>query len=279
MITAMGAKRGRGIDDVLKSLQPQAVEELRLLETPAPSSIEKALHDYQRYLQEAQLDGVHYNYQKGIFIHSSCEELELGKFPHLLRPAEINAFLACTIPWERHQNYKTVTGVFLTRLIERSYHQGFNHFELALNGASPLNYVGLRLQGTKANPVAVTLTGNLGHWFAREAAHGDFQVYGTVEMYSTDQATNSSFYFDGKVGKYCGGGMITGFRTVLNCQYEFKDTVESFSTGTIGCTFTVHQHRTLKMLQRTIGKSNTIISVRKGVRRLVRDYKRANEKP
>ncbi|HII15422.1 MAG TPA: hypothetical protein HA362_03845 [Nanoarchaeota archaeon] len=87
-----------------------------------------------------------------------------------LSPERINTFLQETIAYESNEKYAWCTGMFLTRLIKRSYDAGNNEFHLDTKAISkPLHRIGQQLKGKKKKRIGITVDGPLGDmcaWFS-----------------------------------------------------------------------------------------------------------------
>lgn len=132
------AKKETGLHDLLKDYTSQQLEEQNIICAPNSPILQEALLSYQHFLQQIPLDST--EAQKFLFGNS------YGPSP-LLTPLEINQFLQLTQPFEQEYGYTARTGLYVTKLIQESYHEGHMNFILNTKNLPPLHYLGYHLVG------------------------------------------------------------------------------------------------------------------------------------
>ncbi len=126
----------------------------------------------------------------------------------ILRPAKIDEFLQKTKYFEDHMRYKYNTGLFISKLIQSSYNNGYNDFELNIKDLDQINSLGRYLKGDKDNRIRIKLIGDAGNATGAESEHCEFIVEGNVDKAYGNNATNSFFYTTGNVDDWCGSNAI-----------------------------------------------------------------------
>ncbi len=162
----MEAKKGRGIEEVLQSLSPSQIEEIKVPET-ASSALTQALHHYDEALQKSGENQAEFWRSSGSWAKPFyCENMPV------LTPQEIDVFLrvlsvreypGSSLPLFADLTISGITSRFLQYLIQTSFERGYNNFILhgdnvyhkALHGkivlpdsvVDPLNFFRAHFQG------------------------------------------------------------------------------------------------------------------------------------
>ena len=174
------AKKGQGIDDVVRGLSPGVLDiQRQIISSVLSDEYQELFSAYESLLHEFLSVGPQ------TFAAQTTELVRDTNFPltgkplkSILSPVQINSFFIATFPYEGEQHYDKATGLFLTKLMQNSYYAGFNDFVLGAD--ADLDCLGTRMQGTHANPIRIKFKGNIFD-AASLATHVNLVVYGNVK--------------------------------------------------------------------------------------------------
>lgn len=191
---AIPAKKGRGIDDLLSSLDAALPEEVKKVPSSPSSTLSQTLQQYSEFCHQwGRYELVNARESFGYMHLLKEEKIMLGSLGLVLTPEQINLVLQMIIvnesndtgprPWSIGN-----IGLFTSMHIQHSYEAGYNDFLLDFsNGTSKFTSVGAGLDGgriTADRPnsqlLRVTVRGDIGDLFADRAQKVDFTVDGTL---------------------------------------------------------------------------------------------------
>ena len=190
--------------------------------------------------------------------YEQCLELGYGgrgwvqnNVQEVVLPCDINLFLQQTRDYEHHANYSDSTGYFITQLIQDSYNQGNNNFEIDVNALKPVDNLAANISGTKERTVNIIIKGKVGNWCGFGAQHTTFTIEKAENwcgweaqhsIFTIEEAGNwcgknakhSTFTIE-EAGEGCGGwAQHSTFNTPNSNQYErFKDSINKNYRNTI----------------------------------------------
>ena len=116
------AKKGKGIDGLLAGMNPGQVEEQRILPIRA-GKYDALLQKYCRLLSAR--NGLY----EGRGMREVKEKIDAHIFD-ILTPNDIGEFLQLSVQYEEDEDYYLLLPYFMDRLIQNSYDQGHNGFEI-----------------------------------------------------------------------------------------------------------------------------------------------------
>jgi formylmethanofuran dehydrogenase subunit C len=208
-------KRGGngGLGDMF-SYDANDVENEREVVAVNDSAIKEAITEFRYFLNNRHdATDLHYGY-----------ELE-----SLLTPVEISAFIPASEKFSLRENYSLNFGIFVSKLIEKSYRQGENNdFLLNLEGMPKFRYLLNRLNGDKSNPIRITALGNVGTSFANHMKNVKISIVGSVAESSFYSTNNLSVNIEGNVGYGCMRGSGNG---IININGNVGNSFGSNSKG------------------------------------------------
>jgi hypothetical protein len=196
MQTTSEVKKGKkGIEDVIGSYSPQAVEERRDI---AGGSVEFAglMKKYERLLEE-KLPSPH---RVSDFIRAK------NGIDDILTPKQISAFLQCTVLYQHDPNYYHATGMLISMLFQNSHDAGYNDFELNTKTTGKIHYLASAIKGTDENPIKVSITGDVGHRCGFKAEHSTINLTGNADKDCGERAKHSTFNVTGDIESHFGWG-------------------------------------------------------------------------
>lgn len=216
MISLGEAKKGRGLDDVLKDIIPGTVEEFK---NPVGGSqrYSHLFHFYERML-DYDLSNI-----KRCYLNEKIKTIDehvgeiAEQIPDIFPPLEINALLQATLPYEGRLFYSLVTGMFITRLLQSSFDAGYNDFILDTTVLPEIHDIAKKLCGTPEKRLNLKVIGNVGS-FGNSARYcsvlsngnADFYGFGALDcrfelhgrvIAAAQDCTNSEFIFYDAMGK------------------------------------------------------------------------------
>ncbi len=263
------------LEKILDCFNPEYVEEQKPQPIVKTKDLGKIIKLYEQALHNSR--GKMSELKSLITVHGQQVRLEQAIMPEILHPQEINLFLKHTMSYEDHQDYAMITGIFLTRLLERSYQGGFNNFEIYLPDQA-LMYLGLELKAAEQQPLKVTFKGKVG----QECGSGSWNVFyhflDEVGDSLGPKAKGCLFYGEKNIGNGCGGYdsgiMLSSFPLVgaRRSHFILKEKVDSFFLMTEYCTFWVYDPDTLEKAKQEIRSKNRIVYVHDDEKKIVRDY-------
>ncbi|MFH1637760.1 MAG: hypothetical protein ABIB71_05030 [Candidatus Woesearchaeota archaeon] len=134
-------------------------------------------------------------------------EKVVSKITSVLMPEQINNFLQATINYEKHKNYNSNTGLFITKLIQNSHNAGNNNFTLNTKALSKdIDKIAFDLKGRRGNLLEIIVDGNAGEWCGFKAKNiGKLHITGNAGGGCSSFAKNiKAIYVGGDAGEYCG---------------------------------------------------------------------------
>ncbi len=236
MIEIIPAKKGRGLDDLLRDYSPQTPEETRKATTIYTSTIEQTIKIFEPCLEpELDLDEI-----------EKMAEKDTG----LLRPAEIDLFLQASIKYDGDPWYGGAMGIFISVLLKKSIEEGYKEF--TLNTGSLTSRLHNLWSTPQYPPIQLTVNGPVGQYFGSWARNSYLHVLGEADDYPGGNAENSTFVFGGNVEEFFGTNLVGQLH--LNTTYIFHGEVGRFSSrGVHRLTFKTSNERTLTKLIDKIG--------------------------
>ena len=176
------ARKGKGFDDVVKGLVLGTIDTSKdpvVIARP----FEQLFEQYKQMLQY-DLNNVQTYFQHlggGKTLEQHVQEIA-QEVSDVLNPAQINAVLQATLPYEDVLSYPFVTGILITRLLQNSYDAGNNDFALDTSTLPLLENLASRLCGTLERKVSLAVTGGVGNSFGLKARYCSFVSHGSAGM-------------------------------------------------------------------------------------------------
>lgn len=250
--TLVPARKGKGIDDLLSTLTPGTVEEIRRISiTPHP--IAPLLQKYEWVARQCANEAnnvwppniLHQVYS---FIHDQVREV--------LNPSDIDLFLQASLPYAEHPYYPHTMGAFINRLLLNATQNGYNSFDLHTQSCGPLNFVGKDLCGSAPWRIQLTVEGDLGIESGTWMEYVDFGVSGTVNLGLGSNSKHCRFLFldilDEREGRPCRHNYSrllasSGIQAIYNGR-EAED-----------CTFVVRTKGCAEMLAESLPPGNKVV--------------------
>jgi len=161
-------------DDFISGYKLTQLDEVRRVQTVG-TDFSELLRKYEEKLNDPSLH------------HEDLTEV--------LTPSEINSFLQTTQQFGDHKYYFWKTGKILSTLLQSSYNQGYNHFNLETNNLSKISGIG-HLIGKEENHLVLSVQGDVGN-VGRRIQYSIFTINGVVEGGFGAHALNSTFIFNG----------------------------------------------------------------------------------
>lgn len=192
---AMAFKKPAGIDEVVEGYKGEAVDVRGdAIVKAGNSALDEAV---LKYLDVRTREIEYMGKRTCDFYHTGLADVTM-----VLQPDEINQLiplLAQLPPLENWQS-SVKTGLFLSKLIKRSYDAGYNNFNFTLdpkNGV--LDYFCANVFGEKERRLVVNITGDLGIHTAERSADCDVTIKGNVGGGLAYKAHNLNIHVDGDV--------------------------------------------------------------------------------
>ena len=199
----LGAKKGRGIDDLIDKYHPNQVEEASRVLTSGKSIFVDLLEKYTK-LKELPEYSDPESWMKGESLYK-----KMSGITAVLNPQELRAFLSVLNIIEEkvvpHQ------GLFLTKLIQNSYDAGYNNFSLDHEDKAII-HVGSFLRGREDNPLTMNIEKARGLFYAHGAEYINMTVEVSVFGYA-ERIRNSSLTI---LGDAATGSGRRSFRTAFH---------------------------------------------------------------
>lgn len=184
--------------------------------TTTASGLAHLLSLYQRYLDNEQLAVL----SKRQFFKPNYLKQSLEPIVHVLSPNQIDLFLQSTMIFEDHQNYVDLTGLFVTKLVQNSYSNGYNDFILNTMNLPALNRLGSYLCAglerdeprcivrgdigghcfEAASGIALQLKGDAGTYFGKDLKSSSVEVWGDIDRNALRDAHGCVMNLHGKAG-------------------------------------------------------------------------------
>ncbi|MBI4980397.1 hypothetical protein HZC30_02445 [Candidatus Woesearchaeota archaeon] len=187
---SVAMKKGTGIDDLVRDYVPERVEEKPKAISPVGDRLTPL---YQKYRQVLELVEPKYDYYPPLS-RKRYLDAELSFVTEVLTPAEVDGFFQSVALFEDRESYPNIIISFLSKLIQNSYHAGYNNFSLHLDGLKPMRYLCCGLRGTPENPLSVSLFGKMErgeHFLPRYLYHSPLSWFPFAAG-----AKYCTFYFD-----------------------------------------------------------------------------------
>ena len=176
-------KKGKGIDDVVRGISPGRVEDERLVEVVGERRFADLLERFGAYVTSWKLDRL-------------PREEDI-----VLSPSEINELLQATVQYENSEDYLFLGSVFLNHLIKYSYENGNNGFRLDTTNLLPLTKLGNNLHGERGNRLKLVIDGNVGNYLCEGVSYMVLSVKGDVKYRGCHNMKHSRVTIDGNVGQ------------------------------------------------------------------------------
>jgi len=242
--------RKKGIEDFVGGYSPGKVEEES--EGNIKEPCRELLKKYEYYLNDLYDDYIDY-------------------IEDVLTPEEIEKFLPLTVALEKHPNYQTNTGKFITMLIRNSYWEGYNDFTLNTKGLFGIHNLAKNLYGSEGNTLKLRIDGDVGMSTASQSTNIDLTLNGSAKGFFANQASASSFVVRGDLD-------LIG--TAFCCSYDLEGNLLNRMLETVACTFKTRSEKTLQQLIKNVPAkidgnkcSNKIIFIHEtGEEEVVMDY-------
>ncbi len=138
----------------------------------------------------------------------------------ILNPKEIDDFLQQTILYEKHKNYQTKTGIFISQLIQTSYNAGNNNFELNTKKLKTINRIGAYLIGKEKNPIFIKIEGNTGHRCGSTSSYSTFTIQGNTKNGCGYNSQHNIFNIKGDTGWHYGS---SSQNSIFNIEGDTRD--------------------------------------------------------
>ncbi len=188
------AKKGKGLDDLLSSLDAALPEEVKKVPSSPPSTLSQTLQQYSNFCRQWKRYEL-VDAREGFMRFLWEEKKVLGSLHRVLTPEEINLALQMIIVNDSKpaNKYDGNPGFFTSLHLQHSYDAGYNDFLLDFNnGISRYTYVGTGLDGSgnrtgrpnyrpNSKSLRLTVRGDVGDLFANRARGVDFTVDGTIK--------------------------------------------------------------------------------------------------
>lgn len=184
-----GIKKSKTLKELVAGHDAQGIDEVRKVEVVGEN---QCFEDLLKKFDDC------INYDLGSDLYLMECPLE-----DVLTPEEINQFLQMTIIYENARDYERASGQFITKLIQNSYDEGFNNFELNVNNS--MEMLGYRLQGDSSNLMRMKIFGNLNRGYCLSSTNYLVcTIYGDVGERSANSCKNSVFNVFGNTGDFFG---------------------------------------------------------------------------
>jgi hypothetical protein len=118
--------------------------------------------------------------------------------PGVLEPHKITLLGGIIADNKESDLYKNV---FLSRAIQTAYFAGYNDFRVESEGM--MDYVACYLKGTEANPIRITIEGDITPNFGYKARYIDAVVLGTIRKASQNFLISPPYNYFGSASKRC----------------------------------------------------------------------------
>mgnify|MGYP005626089655 CR=1 FL=1 len=165
---------------------------------------------------------------ENFFIDRSMSSREI-KTSLVLTPSEIDAFLKLSERYTNSFNNRFNVGIFTSRLISNSYHEGKNNcFFLNVNRTSFC--LASHLQCNDNDHIKITVNGDIGFGFASFSSNLDIIINGDVGGYFGQDSINLCSKIDGNCSFYfgCQSKYLTAIIT-KDVETNFADNSKSLS--------------------------------------------------
>ncbi len=207
------ARKGPGIDSILANL-PDKIDVIQKT-PPVESWLNGALRDFENFLnsKEPVADAHDTNRAK------------------TFAPEQIDTLLQLAYASINRLEYQIKTGIYVTRLIQKSFRDGYNDFNLHLQ--YPLLYLGYDLQGQEQNLLRLNIIGDTGPDFCSESKYVHCIITGKVGGASASNSRKSIFSIQGDVD-------------------------ETFGYNSHNCVFKTPRQEVLRRLMRIVPERNQI---------------------
>ena len=218
MNSHIDAKRGQGIDEVIAKLHPAPLEDIKKLTVLNPPDYAQLFQVYEQMLYFSA-GGMG---SKGLELQAANAFGIAELISDVLSPLQIQGILQSTIAYENHQNYSTVTGIFVTRLIQNSFNAGYNDFVLHVPGEEEhrLKYFGGKLEGRSGQRVSLAVEGDVGINFCWKTRYCNVVSHGNARIGYGEGAQESRFEHY--------GNSIFPAKNCAHCEFVFHGPIKSF---------------------------------------------------
>ena len=216
--------------------------------------------------------GLDFGYLRGRMLQSVQEIYQQKKIP-VLTPAQIDIALQQIIqetPKERTND--SMTGRYITLLIQDSYTAGNNNFTLNSKDAR-IDRLAYNLAGTKKQPITLTINGNTGNNCGVYMEQSQITINGNTGDWCGADMNRSQVTINGNTGDYFGYRMnrsqvtINGTEGYHYLYYGGCDHIVIIYGNTgdwcgkyaTNSTISTNKTKTYKKIKANISKGNTVI--------------------
>ncbi|MBT6774162.1 hypothetical protein HOA91_02225 [Candidatus Woesearchaeota archaeon] len=225
-------KKGPSLETMLEG-HTAHVDSSRAVEVVGGNKFKVLFDQYQEFL-EIDFNSTGFNYQ--------ARYITFAQVKTVLSPKEINAFLKTTIINEDHSYYCRNTSLFLSGLIQASFNDGNEFFDLNVQGLKPLEGVGAFLCRTREHPYSVRVKGNVAGYFGINSGGVKFYLDGDTDKFCGSLACNSKFYISGNVSRVAGFGSS-------DCLFDLRGKVDGLHlTNAKGSTVLISDPESFKRI-------------------------------
>ncbi len=248
----------KSLEESVRGHSSGIIESERRIEVVGESGLKEAISNFKKFLKtriEVNDDGI--------------LELQRGSFEgvdYVFSNEEINRFLISTLSLEREDNYNRNLGLYVSKLIDNAYTQGFNNFNLDLRCMPPLDFILSKTSTDYENsPFIASVKGDVRHYFAHGRTNSKINFEGNAGELFCSFVYNSEIYAKGDLG-WCA---FTGMKST---SIVIEGKIPEVDWGTENCVFKVYEERLVKDLKEELPQREghkIVLIDDKGVERVV----------
>ncbi len=263
------AKKGRGLGDLLSTLTPGTVEEIKRISVPQ-HPVALMLQKYEQIYRKAEMESG----PDGPDIMRAAHKFIADQLPERMAPAEIDSFLSASLLYADYPYYHYSLGLFVNRLLYNAitHREGYNSFTLHTSVCGSPSFIAENLRGSEQWRVQLLVEGSLGIECGRGLEYVDLHVSGTVGTSFAAYARHCQFSFDDILGERAGFTLkpcrnnYSIVRTGLGKQvlYNGRDAAD--------CTFIVRTKSCAEMLAESLPLGNKVVYRADGNDFILRDF-------
>ncbi len=236
MLATAPIQKPKGLDEILAGYKPAKADTEKKIEV-AEGMFTELTSKYEQMLKQESSDNTDLIYEM------------------YLNPEQINAFLQTTIRYENHENYRQMTGTFISQLLDNSYKKGYDTFQLDTKTLPKINDLCCRLSATKERPIKITIDGDTGNDLGAHTEHTYVIINGNTGKELGYGASDSRFSVTGDTDDQCAWHAQ---RTEFSIAGK---TGRHFGYRAYKSTFKTPNTETLKQMRDTAGPINTLIYI------------------
>ena len=174
------AKKSEGLDAVIRNFTVGHLEEHRPLTVQGGSVLSALIQEYKQLISRPLLINF---FQSTEELYHHTEHIDV-----VLTPEEIRT-LTPVILFTKGENDLGYRGVFLNRLIQNSYNQGYNNFKVDLLTIATL-HIGSYLNAEKKRPLRLSVENGKGFFYAHHAHNLHLDV--NIEVFGYAHSVKNS---------------------------------------------------------------------------------------